>query len=159
MTVQIQTISSLPNLPSIYAIYAKNSKSPVYVGQTTKLKDRITQHLIRRDSSIVTGANGYSLDPDYVKRISWWEHDLFISASNLTAAELIAFNQLNPIIRSQGNKKQASDILNDEDFVNGMVQLFQGEPSGELNIVDLTQALQRISKLEDRIRQLEEKLK
>ena len=40
-----------------------------------------------------------------------------------------------------------------------MVQLFQGEPTGELNIVDLNQALQRISKLEDRIRQLEEKLK
>ena len=53
MTVQIQTISSLPNLPSIYAIYAKSSKVPVYVGQTTKLKNRIIQHLIRRDSSIV----------------------------------------------------------------------------------------------------------
>ena len=77
MTVQIQTISSLPNLPSIYAIYAKNSKVPVYIGQTTKLKNRITQHLVRRDSSIVTGASGYSLDPDHVKRISWWEHHLF----------------------------------------------------------------------------------
>ena len=159
MTVQIQTISSLPNLPSIYAIYAKNSKVPVYIGQTTKLKNRITQHLVRRDSSIVTGASGYSLDPDHVKRISWWEHHLFVEENNLTAAELIAFNQLNPIIRSQGNKKQSSQILSDENFVQEMVQLFQGEPTGELNIVDLNQALQRISKLEDRIRQLEEKLK
>ena len=72
---------------------------------------------------------------------------------------MIACDQLNPIIRSQGNKKQASQILNDENFVQEMVQLFQGEPTGELNIVDLNQALQRISKLEDRIRQLEEKLK
>ena len=156
MTVQIQTISSLPNLPSIYA---KNPKVPVYIGQTTKLKNRITQHLVRRDSSIVTGASGYSLDPDHVKRISWWEHHLFVEENNLTAAELIAFNQLNPIIRSQGNKKQSSQILSDENFVQEMVQLFQGEPTGELNIVDLNQALQRISKLEDRIRKLEEKLK
>ena len=159
MTVQIQTISSLPNLPSIYAIYAKSSKVPVYVGQTTKLKNRIIQHLIRRDSSIVTGANGYSLNPDYVKKVSWWKHDLFTSPDNLIAAELIAFKQLNPIIRSQGNKTQANEISNDEDFTNEMVQLFQGEPSGELNIIDLTQALQRIAELEDRIRQLEEKLK
>ena len=159
MSVQIQTISLLPNLPSIYGIYANKSKSPVYVGQTTKLKNRITQHLVRRDSSIVTGASGYSLDPDHVKRISWWEHHLFVEENNLTVAELIAFNQLNPIIRSQGNKKQSSQILSDENFVQEMVQLFQGEPTGELNIVDLNQALQRISKLEDRIRQLEEKLK
>ena len=84
---------------------------------------------------------------------------LFVEENNLTAAELIAFNQLNPIIRSQGNKKRSSQILSDENFVQEMVQLFQGEPTGELNIVDLNQALQRISKLEDRIRQLEEKLK
>ena len=92
--------------------------------------------MIRRDSSIVTGANGYSLNPDYVKKVSWWKHDLFTSPDNLIAAELIAFKQLNPIIRSQGNKTQANEISNDEDFTNEMVQLFQGEPSGELNIID-----------------------
>ena len=159
MTVQIQTISSLPNLPSIYAIYAKNPKVPVYIGQTTKLKDRITQHLVRRDSSIVTGASGYSLDPDYVKRITWWEHHLLTSPSILTAVELIAFEILDPIIRSQGNKKQAGQMLKNKDFVNEMRQLFKGEPSGEFTIIDLAQALQRIVELEDRIRQLEEKLK
>ena len=102
---------------------------------------------------------GIELNPDYVKKVSWWKHDLFTSPDNLIAAELIAFKQLNPIIRSQGNKTQANEISNDEDFTNEMVQLFQGEPSGELNIIDLTQALQRIVELEDRIRQLEEKLK
>ena len=61
------------------------------------------QNLIRRDSSIVIGANGYSLNPDYVKKVDWWEHDLFKIKKYLIAAELIAFKQLNPIIRSQSN--------------------------------------------------------
>ena len=157
--VEIEIISSLQNILAIYAVYAKNEKIPVYIGQLMKLKNRIVQHLIRRDSSIVTGANGYSLNPDYVKKVAWWEHDLFKTKKHLIAAELIAFKQLNPIIRSQSNNKEVDGISNSEDFGNKITQLFQGKPSGVLTIIDLSQALHSIAELKSRIQQLEERLK
>ena len=73
-----------------------------YVGTAGKLKQRIIQHLIRRDSSVTTGTSAASLNPDYVTNLSWWEHPDFEVTAKLKAAELIAFEVLNPVLRSRG---------------------------------------------------------
>ena len=160
MILRVHTVSSLPNLPSVYAIYGKNHEIPIYIGKTKTLKERIKQHLISRNSSIVTGQNGYSLDPDYVEKVAWWQHEYFYDPSQLEAAELIGFEQMNPIIRSQGNKtKKAIEKKDDINFEQEMIQLFQEQPCGELIITNLNQALKRITELEDRLEKLEERSK
>lgn len=66
-------LDSIPLLPNASAVYAMLSGSGAgsgayvaYVGVAGKLKQRITQHLVRRDSSVTTGASAVSLNPDLV---------------------------------------------------------------------------------------------
>lgn len=50
----VSTISNLPNTPSVYALYGGRGRGRyvAYVGVANKLKNRIEQHLVRRDSSV-----------------------------------------------------------------------------------------------------------
>jgi excinuclease UvrABC nuclease subunit len=48
-----------------------------YVGISGNLRNRIRQHFLRRDSSVVTGTSAASLNPDLVTRIEWWLHERF----------------------------------------------------------------------------------
>ena len=62
-----QVISVLPNdVVAVYGMYRSISKGPIYIGQSTTLKDRLTQHFIYKNLSIVTGQNGYSFNPSYI---------------------------------------------------------------------------------------------
>jgi hypothetical protein len=61
-----------------------------YVGIGSNLRQRITQHLIRRDSSVTTGVTAVSLNPDLVSDVLWWEADEFSDPIALEAAERIA---------------------------------------------------------------------
>ena len=73
-----------------------------YVGIADKLKRRIVQHLVSRDSSIATGTSAVGLNPDYVTEIRWWEHQRFSDRNALIAAELVAFEFFDPALRSRG---------------------------------------------------------
>ena len=73
------TISSLPQKPAVYALmggYGRN-RYVAYVGVASKLRQRIIQHLVNRDSSVATGTSAACLNPDYVSEIRWWEHKWF----------------------------------------------------------------------------------
>ena len=65
---KIPKISALPNAPALYALYGGKGqrKFVAYIGIADKLRQRISQHLVRRDSSIVTGTSIVSLNPDQV---------------------------------------------------------------------------------------------
>jgi excinuclease UvrABC nuclease subunit len=69
----ITATSELPNLPAIYAMYGGQGRSRyvAYVGLATKLKSRVEQHLVRRDSSVTTGVSAVSLNPEYVTEVRW----------------------------------------------------------------------------------------
>jgi hypothetical protein len=69
-----------------------------YVGIAGNLKQRIAQHLIRRDSSVTTGASAVSLNPDFINEVKWWEHPEFHQRHVLEAAELVAFEILDPVL-------------------------------------------------------------
>ena len=42
-----------------------------YVGMGGNLKQRIEQHLIKRDSSVTTGTSAVGLNTDHVRRVDW----------------------------------------------------------------------------------------
>ena len=155
-------ISKLPPVPAVYALYGVTGQRTyvAYVGKSTNLKDRIEQHFIRRDSSVTTGVSAASLNPNRIAEIRWWRSDDFSGAAALEAAEEIAFQVLNPTLRSRGQTTQrARTLLDDPEFRGTMSAVFDKEPAGKIQFSDLSDAIERISDLEERVRALEEKVR
>ena len=153
---------NLPNNPAVYALYSggKGPQYAAYVGIAGKLKQRITQHLIRRDSSAAVGTSAVNLKPDYITSMSWWEHPSFDKTVNLKAAELIAFEILNPALRSRAGVDTAGQsLLAGKRFRESMERLFNGSPTGSISFPTLSDAMEKITELEDRIIQIEKLIK
>jgi hypothetical protein len=154
----VASISELPNVPAVYAMYGGRGSSAyvAYVGMGSTLKQRIEQHLIRRDSSVVTGTSAVSLNPDLVTEVRWWEHPKFTDRTVLLAAELVAFDVLEPALRSRGGiTAEARNLYSDESFSGQMRSLFSYKAMGQLVIPTLQSALERIEELERRVAALE----
>lgn len=155
---KISSIADLPNRPAVYALYGgkRRGQYVAYVGVAEMLKARIEQHLIRRDSSVTTGTSAVRLNPDLISDVYWWEQDEFADRSFLLAAELVAFDVLEPALRSRGAiNRIAQEHYQDQDFYNRMKSLFSGPPSGILHILTLEDALEQIQTLEQRVARLE----
>jgi hypothetical protein len=154
---KIPKISSLPNNPAIYALYGGKGqrKFVAYVGIADKLRQRVSQHLVRRDSSIVTGTSIVSLNPDYVTALKWWEYPDFSKREFLEAAEEIAFKIFDPVLRSRGNLTGRGDILlKDEAFIKKMEILFNNAPAGSLEFPDFQDLLEKLNDIEMEIQNL-----
>lgn len=155
------SISQLPNNPAVYAMYGgRGSKVYVaYVGVAEALRQRVNQHLVRRDSSVTTGTAAVGLNVDYITELRWWSHLDFVQRDTLEAAELVAFDLLDPALRSRGGvTERAKQIYVDKVFRAQMQTLLTGEPAGRLVIPSLLDALERIAQLEHRLATLEQKL-
>jgi len=160
-TRKLLSISELPNVPAVYAMYGGRGRGVyvAYVGIADALKRRVMQHLVNRDSSVATGTSAVGLNPDYVTEVQWWEHPDFGERHVLEAAELVAFEVLDPALRSRGAiSKRAQQLHADESFREKMRTLFLGEPTGRLVIPTLQDALERIAELERRLTALEGRL-
>jgi hypothetical protein len=75
----------------------------------------------------------------------------------LEAAELVAFDILNPVLRSRvAGTASAKQILEEnEDFREAMRLLFSREPTGRLSIPTLQDALTRLAEVERRLDAIE----
>jgi hypothetical protein len=130
-----------------------------YVGETGNLKGRLRQHLVLRDSSVATGTSPVGLNPEYVTEVRWWTLPSFTDVKLRGAAELIAFEQLNPVLRSKSiPRKEAVGFLDQAGFRTEMEELFRGAPSGRLRIPTLLDALRRITALEEELARLRTQL-
>ena len=111
-----------------------------------------------RDSSVTTGTSAARIDPDYVTQVGWWEHPRFQGASFREAAELVAFDVLDPVLRSRvaGTDRAKRVLEGDGDFREEMASLFRGEPTGRLTTLPTLQnALIRLAEVERRLAALE----
>jgi hypothetical protein len=153
------SVYGLPNALAVYALYCGGSaRDVVYVGVAEKLKNRIMQHFLRRDSSVTTCTTAVSLNPDFT-RMQWWHHDLFADRSKLEAAEVVAFEVLNPTLRSRGRiNSQAMALLDSSDFREIMTKLFQNSCAGTLTFPCLADALRKIETLERELNELKQAL-
>lgn len=155
---ELTAIADAPNQPAVYALYGGRGRGAhvAYVGSARDLRTRLTQHLIRRDSSITTGAAVVTLNADLVTQARWWEHPNFHDETWLLAAELVAFDVLEPTLRSRGQpQEQARQLYADPQFSSQMRALFSGEPTGRLSLLTLQDAFDHLAALEERIRALE----
>jgi hypothetical protein len=155
-------IADLPNCPALYALYGGAGRHAyvAYVGITDKLKRRVAQHLLTRDSSAATGTSATGINPDYVTEVRWWEHRRFSKLAAREAAELVAFKLLDPALRSRKSVgKAAQELLKSSGFRQEMETLFRKTPTGNLHIPSLEQVSRRLSAFEDRLDRVEERLK
>lgn len=157
----VTSVSDLPNLPAVYCMYGGQGRSgyAAYVGVADALRTRITQHLIRRDSSVTTGAAAVSLNPALITRVDWWQAADFAQRQVLEAAEVVALTALDPVLRGRSAVRvESARLAADAAFRQAMTALFTGPPSGRLLIETLADALARITTLERRLATLEARL-
>ena len=75
------------------------------------------QHLVGRNSNVATGTSAVVLNPDYITEVRWWEHPDFGDPSTREAAELVAFEVLDPVLKSRDTiHDQARQLYDDKDF-------------------------------------------
>jgi hypothetical protein len=155
-------ISDLPNRPALYALYggAGSRAYVAYIGITDSLKRRAAQHLLLRDSSISTGTSAVGINPAYITALKWWEHHRFSKRAALEAAERVAFDVLDPALRSRrGFSKAAQALYGNRPFRKEMETLLKESPSGYLAMPSSEEVSRRLSRLEERIEKMEKRLK
>lgn len=154
---EYHSIYDPPKTPAIYVMYAGKKESHVaYVGLASKLQSRLYQHFVKRDSSVMSGGSATGLNPDYISKVIWWEHELFVDKDTRQAAELVAFGFFDPTLKSRGKPtKNAKKISNDPAFKKEMSQLFESEPNGVYYPQTLDNLHKRIIELEKRVSLLE----
>lgn len=158
MTVTVERLGLVPNAPAVYAMLDGRGASAyaAYVGVADKLRGCLEQHLVRRDSSAVTGAAAVALIPDNVAEVRWWEHPSFADRAALEAAELVAFDVLEPALRSRGRVQgRARELAAAHATAAEYRALFAGLPTGRLVLPTLQDALDRVAALERRLAELE----
>lgn len=153
----VSSIADLPNVPAVYAMYgAGRNPRAAYAGIGERLRRRVHQHLVKRDSSVPTGTSVVGLNVEYVRQVAWWEHEEFNDRWWLEAGELVAFEMLAPDLRSRGEIRHfAGDIARSQKFRRQMRKLFDGPPTGRLILPDLPEIALRLASLERRIANLE----
>lgn len=161
MTVEVKTFSEIPNVPAVYALCGRATLHRgtyiAYVGHTHNLRKRINDHLIARETRVITGLSAVSLNPENVMEVHWWEHPSFSERTVREGAELVAFEVLNPALRSLAPElKRARRAYDDRSFRDEMTSLLSGEPTGRFVVPSLRGALERIEALERRLSALEE---
>ena len=145
-----EEIKNIPSFPGIYAFKGAYDRREEYsyVGMTNNLKERVSQHLIKKDSSIVTGSSTISLNPDKICECHWWIHKKFEDKRLRSIAEQIAFDLLKPTLRSRGHsvEDKVENVFKQE-----MIDLFKGIPSGYATFYNLDWAVRKIRELEKEI--------
>ena len=147
-------IKHLPQFPGIYGFKGPNDikDNYSYIGLSNKLRERVSQHLLKRESSVATVATAISLNPDKIAECHWWIHESFGAREYLEAAELIAFERFNLTLVSRVTPSTRTlEISNDEVFKKQMDKLFSNVPSCYIKFYDLSWAINKIKELENEI--------
>jgi hypothetical protein len=97
------------------------------------------------------------LNVDYVREVDWWEHADFADRDMLHAAELIAFDVLNPALRSLGAERETAKTLAADRGRRALMEpLFRAAPAGRLTLPSLAALAVRVGELEQKLRRLEQ---
>lgn len=154
-------IADLPNRPALYALQGGTGSRvyAAYVGIGDSLRRRVAQHLLSRDSSVATGTSAVGINPDYVTAIRWWEHPRFSKRSVLEAAELVAFDVLDPALRSRRPNSKAAQVLYENKAFKKEIKTLLKMPSGHLRFPSIDSVVRRLAGFEQRLERIENQLR
>lgn len=162
MTREVTRWAEVPRIPALYAMYGGDVGRTwvAYVGIAGNLNARLVQHFVRRDSSVVTGTSAVGLHIEHVRHVQWWLSDLLVDDNARHAAELIAFQHLDPALRSRGNpRREAVELCADPSFRRSIEQLLAAPAAGRIVPARLTDVAARLTELEARLARVEEALR
>jgi hypothetical protein len=92
-----------------------------------------------------------------MRYVEWWEHDTFSDGTKRHAAELVAFDVFEPVLRSRGNPSLAAvELYNDPKFRDETERIFRGAPAGRFIHARLPDVARQLYRLEERVKTLEE---
>lgn len=149
-------LKPVPKEPGIYALFdgIKGNKC-VYVGKSGQLKTRVRDHLVLQISTVTSGTAGASMNVENLTKLKWWTRDEFSNEAFLDAFETLAFEYLDPQLRSRGGRlKSGETYLNDPNFKK-MAEDILKEPSGEVELLSHARLYQKIQEIEQRLENLE----
>ena len=153
-------LKPIPNKPGIYVMHDEGGVA--YVGQSGTLRERIRQHLIKRESSVTVVSAPVMLNPDKVTHVHyWWRHESLPDKKKRKGAEFVAACVLKPSLRSRDriSDKEVRNILKDQKFCHDMDRLFRGDPDGVYQHPTVDTLTDMVSKLYKRVSELEAQLK
>ena len=131
-----------------------------YVGIAGNLRGRLDQHFVKRDSSVVTGTSAVGVNIEHVRIVEWWEHERFRDDDQRHAAEIVAFEVLNPALRSRGRPRQAAlAYLHDQAFMDDVRAALAAPPAGRLVLPRLADLAHTVADLERRVQDLEHEVR
>jgi hypothetical protein len=153
-------IRRIPKEPGIYCLLGHSERGayPAYVGKASRLQIRVSQHLEYKNSSVTTRASAASLSPELIAGCQYWTHADFADAAKLAAAELVAFDLLQPVLRSLGGLSQTADALRRSQGFEEWARRLLGQPSGEVRFRSISELSAVVRALEERVVALESKL-
>jgi ribonuclease HI len=126
-----------------------------YVGLADNVRRRVKQHLVNRDSSVTNGSSAAGLNPDHIRAVEWWTDPGFSDRTTLAAAEILAFERLQPALRSRGGITAAARSLANDDGFRARINTLLDMPSGRLDIPQLIDLIDSLAELEARVARLE----
>ncbi len=133
------SITEIPFQPAVYAIYFcdKGDLSAAYVGSAATLREQLFRQLSSRKNLLSIRHSVEELKEGLSVEVRWWEHPDFANLPALEAAELIAFVTLNSLMSGTATiSEEAKVFIVNELFREKMHELFNGEPSGVIALLD-----------------------
>ena len=153
--VEIDRKAYPPSVPALYALYGGKDVM-AYVGISTRLRRRIEQHLVHNSSTVTRRDPAVIRNYNSITEVRWWTAQAFQDPAVQGAAEQIAFDIIRPALRSQeALKLQSCEPAAEPEFRDRIPQMLTSGPAGRLTIRTLKEALDKISRLEQRIAALE----
>lgn len=145
----------LPHTPALYAMYTTGGRRTCqYVGISQRgMRGRLEQHFLRRDSSVVTGAAAVTLNPDKIDEVWWWEREEYSDGMQLRAAELLAAQELRPVLSSRTGHGLEVTSLADE-AMRTHVSGYLPDPTGVFYPPTNRTLQRRVDALEDEVHRL-----
>lgn len=154
------SISLLPRKPGLYCLQGYSAKGlyNAYVGISGNVQNRVSQHLEYRNSSVTTGGSAVSIDPHLVGGCRCWCVTEFEDKSFLTAAELVAIQMLDPVLRSRGAQHlEGARLAATSEFASRIAEIIR-RPTVEVSFPDITELARKVELLSRRVDALERML-
>jgi len=151
------SIWELPTRPAIYAFYGSGPVPvPIFIGVAEALRPRVVEQLVTSGGGTARNDSALAFRPDWIDQLRWWEHADFDDRHALRAAEFVASDLLDPLLRSRIQiTEQSRRLYEDERFREAMRALFTDPPAGSLRFPTVSLVLERLATLEGRLSALE----
>jgi hypothetical protein len=139
--------------PAVYAMYAGEPPRTwvAYVGMAGDLHNRLFQHFVRRDSSVVAAAAASRSRLHPVRRVVGTRR--LRERVDSARSRIVAFDLLEPVLRSRGNPSRAAvELYNDRASRAVLEGIFRGDPAGRFVHARLRDLARNVQSLEARVK-------